>query len=691
LISSSNTRRLARTVPFLVGALFLFLAPAASAQTVTLFPKPVTVGVSQTQDFIATVTGTTQKGVKFSVCDDNGKNCVAGGNATIGTIVIIGQDAKKNRIARYTAPAGVPVPPACATVASGCRLTLKVKLKAFPRKDTAKVIISSSATNPVPLLTSIAPSSAQSEDPAFTLTVNGSGFIGSSVVRWNGKDRVTTFQSDTQLTADIPSADLDIPEPGLVTVFNDAPAGGESNKLNFTINHGPPRLVQRSSRHTDGTEGSAASGAPAVSGSGRFLAFASDANNLVANDLNGVTDVFWRDTCLGQAFCTPQTLRVSVATDGTEGSDISSDPAVSGNGRFVAFLSLANNLVANDVNGAIDVFVRDTCNGGLLPTCTPDTIRVSVSTAGIQGDSGALTTPSISPDGRFVAFASSATNLVASDLNGVADVFVRDTCRGAGGGCTPSTARVSLRNNGAEGNGPSSSPAISHDGRFVAFASQADNMVGNDTNGVQDVFVRDTCTGATVSCTQRTLRVSVRLNGTEGNAASSSPSLRTGGSAAILIVVAFASDADNLVGNDTNGERDVFWRVICLQSNCTEALRRVSVSTSGVEGNGRSDKPSIAFNGRWVAFTSFADNLVGSDTNGTRDVFLRDTCGFVANCTPATLRLSLSRSGAEASGPSFDPFLSSSGHFVVYTSLANDLIGNDTNGVADVFLGRTGR
>lgn len=272
MISSSNTRRLARAIPIPFAALFLFLAPAASAQTVTLFPGPVTTGINQTQDFVATVTGTAQKGVKFSVCNDNGKNCVAGGNATIGTIFIIGQDAKKNRIARYTAPASVPAPPACATVTGGCRLTLKAKLKFFPKSDKVKVTVSSSATNPVPLLTSLSPGSATAEDPAFTLTVTGSGFIATSVVRWNGSDRTTTFGSDTQLTADIFSADLDIPEPGLITVFNDVPEGGESNTLKFRISSGPARLVERSSRDASGVEGSAASGAPAASGSGRYLA-----------------------------------------------------------------------------------------------------------------------------------------------------------------------------------------------------------------------------------------------------------------------------------------------------------------------------------------------------------------------------------------------------------------------------------
>lgn len=686
MISSSNTRRLARAIPIPFAALFLFLAPAASAQTVTLFPKPVTVGVSQTQDFVAQVTGTTLKRTKFKVCDANGKNCVAGGNATIGTIVIIGQDAKKNRIARYTAPASVPVPPACETVTGGCRLTLKAKLVDFPLRDIAKITISSTSTNPVPLLTSIAPSSAAAEDPAFTLTVTGNGFIATSVVRWNGSDRTTTFGSDTQLTADIFSADLDIPEPAQVTVFNDVPEGGESNTLKFSVNPGPPRLVERSSRDANGVEGNAASGAPAASGSGRYLAFASDANNLVASDGNGVTDVFWRDSCLGQDGCTLKTRRVSVSTAGVEGSAASSDPAVTNDGRFVAFLSLANNLVGGDTNGARDVFVRDTC-AGAGGGCTPDTTRVSLSAGGVQGDNGSSTAPAISPDGRFIAFDSSATNLVAGDLNGVADIFVRDTCRGAGGGCTPSTLRVSVASSGSEGNGASSNPAISNSGRFVAFASTADNLAGNDTNGVSDIFVRDTCIGAS-GCTPSTIRVSRSSGGTEGNAGSSNPSMSGNGR-----YVAFASNADNLVSNDANGVRDIFLRDTCRgATGCSVTTRRMSVSTAGAQGNAQSLQPSISADGRFVAFASDADNLVGGDTNGTRDIFLRDTCnGAAAGCAVATLRLSLNRNGAQVNGDSLEPSLSRDGHFVCFTSLAANAIANDNNGVADVFLGRTGR
>jgi Tol biopolymer transport system component len=317
----------------------------------------------------------------------------------------------------------------------------------------------------------------------------------------------------------------------------------------------------------------------------------------------------------------------------------------------------------------------------------PTTARVSLANAGGQGDSNSVAMPTVSNNGRFVLFASDATNLVTGDTNGVTDVFFRDTCFSTLG-CTPSTVRASVSSSGTEGNGPSTNPMMSKDGRFIVFVSDADNLVSGDTNGVRDVFVRDTCRGAS-GCTPSTRRVSLNNNGNQANGPSFRPAISDDGR-----YIAFASDADNLVGsNDTNGVTDIFLHDTCRgASNCSASTRRLSVSTAGAQGNAQSLQPSMSADGRLVAFASDADNLVGSDTNGTRDVFLRDTCnGVKSGCTPATLRLSISRTGAQANGSSFAPYITRDGHFVVYVSVANDLVGNDINGVADVFLGRTGR
>ena len=216
------------------------------------------------------------------------------------------------------------------------------------------------------------------------------------------------------------------------------------------------------------------SSSPAISADGRFVAFVSFATNLVPGDSNGRGDVFVRDRL------TQTTERVSVDSAGTEGNSGSDGPSISANGRFVVFWSDATNLVRGDTNGVADVFVRD--------RLTRTTERVSVDSAGNEGNGASglhsHSEYSISADGRFVAFVSSATNLVPGDTNGAADVFVHDRL-------TRTTERVSVDSAGNEANSSSFDPVISADGRFVAFSSAATNLVPGDTNEQPDVFVRD--------------------------------------------------------------------------------------------------------------------------------------------------------------------------------------------------------
>jgi Tol biopolymer transport system component len=215
--------------------------------------------------------------------------------------------------------------------------------------------------------------------------------------------------------------------------------------------------------------------APAISADGRYVAFASLAN-LVAADTNDATDVFVHDTSEGT------TTRVSVDSTGTQANGGSLEPVMSADSQYVAFTSLASNLVTGDTNDDYDTFVRDRFNGV--------TTRVSVSGTGTQADKGSFE-PAISADGRYVAFQSSASSLVPDDTNGSAvDIFVRDTS-------ADTTTRVSVDNNKNESNNASYYPSISADGRFVAFMSNATNLVNGDLNGVQDAFVRDTVRGFT--------------------------------------------------------------------------------------------------------------------------------------------------------------------------------------------------
>ncbi|MCL5292105.1 MAG: hypothetical protein M1548_06200, partial [Actinobacteria bacterium] len=296
-----------------------------------------------------------------------------------------------------------------------------------------------------------------------------------------------------------------------------------------------------------------------INADGRYVAFMSYASNLVPDDTNSNGDIFVRDRLLST------TTRVSVSSTGVQANGYSGRPAISADGRYVAFWSAASNLVPDDTNSADDIFVHDR----LLSTTT----RVSVSSTGVQAN-GYSGYPVISADGRYVAFSSHANNLVDGDTNAIDDIFVRDLQAGT-------TRRVSISSTGEQGNGNSIWHAISADGRYVAFSSDANNLVDGDTNAASDIFVHDVQAGATK-------RVSVLSTGEQTNGYSSNPSISADGS-----YVAFSSDATNLVDGDTNSNGDIFVRDRLLSTTT-----RVSVSSTGVQANGYSGRPAISADGR---------------------------------------------------------------------------------------------
>jgi Tol biopolymer transport system component len=392
---------------------------------------------------------------------------------------------------------------------------------------------------------------------------------------------------------------------------------------------------------SDGTQGDNSSGSPAISADGRYVTFSSFASNLVSGDTNEARDVFVHDRQ------TDVTTRVSVASDGTQGNNASRSPAISADGRYVAFASSASNLVGGDTNGFCDVFVRDRQTGV--------TTRVSVASDGTQGDN-ASGSPAISADGRYVAFESWAGSLVSGDTNEAYDVFVHDRQTGV-------TTRVSVASDGTQGNGSSYGPAISADGRYVAFASFADSLVSGDTNGVGDVFVHDRQTDVTT-------RISVASDGTQGNDYSYYPAISADGR-----YVAFNSSASSLVSGDTNGDSDVF-----VHDRQTDVTTRASVASDGMQGNGSSKFPAISADGRYVAFDSWADNLVSGDTNATYDVFVHD------RQTGDATRVSVASDGTQGNGSSESPAISADGRYVAFESSASNLVSGDTNEVRDIFV-----
>lgn len=449
----------------------------------------------------------------------------------------------------------------------------------------------------------------------------------------------------------------------------------------------------------------------AVSGDGRYVAFASFADNLVAGDNNGSMDIFVHD------FVTGETTRVSVASGGAEADDRSLRPSISADGRYVAFVSLATNLVAGDDNGVADVFVRDRQSG--------TTVRASLGAAGAQANNASWEAR-LSADGRHVAFSSYASNLVAADGNGLTDIFLRDLD-------SETTTLVSVSSVGVQANGYSGNPDPSADGRFVVFDSLASNLVADDDNAAADVFVRD-LVGATTERasiendggespypsefpaisddgryvsfqsandfvapdSQLTTNIFVRdrqLQVTVQASLSTAGGVGVGGSTLFAAIsgdggrVAFHSSARFWVPGDSNDAFDIFVRDLAGQTlaRCPDAAApsppEALTLGDGPSGSvGTEDVPVAVAEDR-VAFESHATNLVVGDTNERLDVFVRELG------SGTTVRASVSSSGAEGDGDSGHPAISADGRWVAFESTATNLVPVDDNGAtSDVFV-----
>src|SRR3954451_4661592 len=420
-------------------------------------------------------------------------------------------------------------------------------------------------------------------------------------------------------------------------------------------------ITERTSVSSAGEQANGDSTDPAVSADGRYVAFASAATNLVKGDTNGHSDVFVRDRSAGT------TERVSVGPGGRQAGGDSTLPSLSADGRLVGFTSLATDLVKGDTNGASDAFVHDRKTGR--------TERVSVGAGGKQANGDSFSAV-VSADGRYVAFDSSATKLVKGDTGG--GVYVRDRLKGT-------TERADLGPGGVPADRVSfiGANAISAGGRFVAFSSRAGNLVPGHTGGScgggppcpSDVFVRDRLRGTTEPA-------AVSRTGGEGNDLSTDAAISTDGR-----LVAFLSWASDLVPGDTNRQCDADGFCdgdIFVRNRRTDATRRVSVRSDGRQAVGDSFSPTISANGRLVAFVSSAGNLVKGDTNGVIDVFLRD------RRLGRTERVSVSSNGEQGDDGSGGGFhgvaISADGHSVAYASWASTLVSGDTNDAADIFV-----
>jgi Tol biopolymer transport system component len=395
----------------------------------------------------------------------------------------------------------------------------------------------------------------------------------------------------------------------------------------------------------------------AITPNARFVAFQSDADNLAAADGDGLPDVFLRDRKQGRTTLVSRE-KVPAADDGGSGVcglDMTPDH------RYVAFDSDSERLVPHDDNSTDDVFVRDLKKG--------KTSLVSVSSSGKRANGSSCYDVHISADGRYVAFASDATKLVHHDDNGAADVFVRDLKRGT-------TTLVSKAASGGVGEDSSGVEGIdmSATGRFVAFDSLAEDLVGSDGNTQRDVFVRDLRSG-------KTRLVSVSSSESQGGADSEGAAMSPSGR-----FIAFTSEAEDLAGNDGNGNLDVF-----LRDRKKGMTRLVSLASNGDAGEDHSgyqatfghETMAVSGDGRYVAFDSFAENLTGNDGNGWIDVFVRDMKKHKTRLVSEALG---GTSGNDESAY-YAATMTPDARYVVFNSGADDLVGSDPNGSTyDIFI-----
>ena len=398
--------------------------------------------------------------------------------------------------------------------------------------------------------------------------------------------------------------------------------------------------IIRLSTTAGGGQSNGTSGAIVFSRDGSKIAFTSDASNLVSEDTNGHMDVFVKTLATGAI------VRVSTSAKGVEADGDSSHPAFSPDGSKVAFSSMATNLVGGDSNGEADIYVKTLASQAI--------VRVSTTAAEKQADSRSVE-PAFSPDGTRVAFTSHATNLVAGDTNSGDDVFVKTLA-------THAITRVSTDGSGKQADGRSSNPVFSPDGAKIAFESTSSNLVRTDTNAHTDIFVK-------TLATRKITRISTTATGAQANRESFDPTFSPDGRK-----VAFASQATNLVREDNNGKLDIFVKTVA-----TGAVDLISVSASGKPGNARSFGPAVfSPDGTRITFASNASTLV-RDTNLKMDVFVKTLA------TKAVARVSTDTHGQAADGHSSGPVFSPDGRKVAFSSAASNLV-KDTNGQSDVFL-----
>lgn len=440
-----------------------------------------------------------------------------------------------------------------------------------------------------------------------------------------------------------PSFDAQISEDGSFVVFasqaENLVANDSNNQPDIFVKKLQTGALEIASLSTAGDASDGWSESPSISSDGRFVAFKSFAKNLSPADTQSYSDIFVKDMQSSALYL------VSSDIDGIVGNYVSTAPMISSNGQSVVFVSGAWNLVSNDSNGSFDVFVKNIVTNTVTLVPKAQTIFV-----------GSDCFPSISSEGQFVSFGT-LESLVANDQRG------QDTYRfDLQSGSYEIVTQVNSLLSSTTGNGDSYIGAINHDGTVIAFDSFASNIIADSVGTQGQVYARRTSNG-------QVQLVSSSASGVASNQNSRNPSLTLDGQ-----WVAFESMASNLVSDDFNGNYDIF-----VKNINTGAIERISTTAQGAEANNSSWDASISGDGRFVAFISQSNSFDSNDQNGTQDIYVKD------RQTGRVIRASTNAIGTDANSFSQMPKISSDGRIVVYSSDANNLALNDTNQSGDIF------
>lgn len=503
----------------------------------------------------------------------------------------------------------------------------------------------------VPVILSLSPASAIAGGSSFTLTVGGADFVTGSVVLWNGADRPTTYGSSTQLSAVIAAADIAGAGTAQVTVRTPSPGGGTSAAQGFAINHPQAMVVGLNP-------------AAATAGGSAFTL------TVTGTGFVSASTVTWNGADRATTFVSATQLTASIPA---------ADIAAAG----TAQIAVRNPAPGGGLSAAVAFTVS--APPPILSSLEPTSVAAGFSQLvltlrGVSFIAGAVARWDEEPLATtFRSATELAAEVPAARLQTLRDVPVTVTNPQPGGGESAAlplrvggVLRISVTNDGTDVDGGSDISALSADGRYVAFASKASHLVPGDTNDAFDVFRRDTCFGAGSGCVPSAVRVSLTSTGQQSAGGTAFfPKVSLGGR-----YVSFVSTASDYVPDDVNTVDDLFLRDTCLGAapGCTPSTTALSLSSAG-ELVGGLWSPALSDDARYGVFTSSEWRYVAGDTNGTFDVFLRDTCiGAPAGCLPTTRRLSVAFGGGEGNGLSISPAISADGRFVGFSSGASNLV-----------------